>query len=267
MHMESMLVVVAIYLVLGIGAGFLSGLLGAGGGLIMVPGLVFIFHWETLNSAIAMHVAVGTSLAAMVPLAMRSLLSHMEHDIPFFPIYKKMAPAVILGVIGGGILARYIHSNNLRIIFGIFVLMMAMSLLFQRKVKTERQLPGIMGMSLAGGFVGVQSGMLGVGGSAFSVPFLTHRGVNIHTAVVVSIAIAITVAVLGTITFMLTGIYAVGLPRWSTGFIYWPAWFGLVIGGVLIAPIGARISHLISPARLKFFFGLFLIVIAVKMLV
>lgn len=266
MHWQSLLLVLSMYLALGIGAGFLSGLLGAGGGLVVVPGLVFLFHWEKMNHTVSMHLAVGTSLATMIPVALRSLLSHMRYKVPFFPIYKQMAPALIVGVMAGGILAHFMHSRMLEIIFGLFVLVMAGTLLHKDKKATERHLPGKLVMLLAGGFVGVQSGLLGVAGSAFSVPFLTNRGVNMHVAVVVSVAIAMTVSVIGTITFMLSGLDVAGLPAWCTGFVYWPAWIGLAIGGVFIAPLGAKISHHISAEKLKICFGLFLLVIAAKML-
>lgn len=255
-----------IYFVLGIGAGLLSGLLGAGGGLITVPGLMFVFQWEPVQPAIAMHIAVGTSLATMIPVAVRSLTSHMQHGVQFFAIYKQMALAVIIGVMGGGVFAHFLHSRILEIIFGVVVLIMAAILLHKHKAHEQRKLPGLLGMTLAGGFVGVQSGLLGVGGSAFSVPFLSHRGVNMHVAVVVSIAIALTVSVIGTATFMFTGLYATHLPKWSTGYIYWPAFLGLTVGGVIMAPLGAKISHRISQEKLKIYFAIFLCIIAVKML-
>ena len=251
MHIDNILLIVLIYLALGVGAGFLSGLLGAGGGLVMVPGLIFLFHWEKMNPEISMHVAVGTSLAAMIPVAIRSLRSHMKHHIPFFPIYKKMAPGIIVGVVVGAVVAHFIHSHILQIIFGLFVIVMACSLLRQSQLGVEAQLPGNKIMSLAGGFVGLQSGMLGIAGSAFSVPFLTHRGVNMHIAVVVSVSIAMTVSVLGAATFMLTGMHAIGLPHWSIGYVYWPAWIGLAMGGVFVAPLGAKISHRIAAEKLK----------------
>lgn len=265
MH-DPLLLDLLIYITLGIGAGFLSGLLGAGGGLVMVPGLVFIFQWESMNTQIGMHIAVGTSLAAMIPVALRSLRSHMKHRIAFFSIYKKMALGVVLGVIGGGIVAHFVYSHTLEILFGLFVIVMAISLLKKQHAQKQRQLPGNLGMSLAGGFVGLQSGMLGVAGSAFSVPFLTHRGVNMHVAVVVSIAIAMTVSIVGAVTFMLTGMHAVGLPSWSTGYVYWPAWIGLSVGGIFIAPLGARLSHRMSAEKLKLYFAIFLFFVAAKML-
>lgn len=259
--------VLGMYLLLGIGAGFLSGLLGAGGGLIMVPGLVFLFQYESMNHNILMHVAVGTSLAAMIPVALRSLRSHISHHVLFYPIFKSMAPGIIVGVITSSILAHYIRSHYLEMLFGVFVFVMALSLLHERKSQQIKSLPGAVSMLFVGGFIGVQSGLLGVGGSAFSVPFLTYHNVKVHTAVVVSIAIAMTVSILGTIAFMFTGIHATGLPTWSTGYIYWPAWIGLTVGGVFIAPFGVTLSHHISGRKLKVCFALFLFCVSAKMLI
>ena len=268
--MEPLLITLGMYLALGVGAGFISGLLGAGGGLVVVPGLMLLFeHQSTISMAIAMHIAVGTSLATMIPVAARSLIAHMKHKVRFYTIYKSMAPSLIVGVIAGSILAHFIHSRALEIIFGLFVLVMALTLLMQRKVHEDHEvhrLPGIFGMSLAGGFVGIQSGMLGVGGSAFSVPFLTHHGVRMHVAVVVSIAIAMTVSVIGTLLFIITGWHAPGAPQYCLGYIYLPAWIGLSIGGIFVAPLGAKISHYISAHTLKICFALFLFVVSAKML-
>lgn len=265
MHID-LLIDVFTYLGLGLAAGLLSGLLGAGGGLITVPGLMLIFRFQSIPPDIGMHIAVGTSLATMIPIAFRSLRSHMRRNVVFYPVYKQLAPSVVVGVMGGAILAHFVHSHVLRIIFGVLVLVMAVSLLLQREDNTKKKLPGMFGMSILGGAVGVQSGLLGVAGSAFSVPFLTQRGVNMRVAVVVSVAIAMTVSVLGTATFMMTGLHASGLPPWSTGYVYWPALIGLAIGGVFMAPIGATWSHRIPARRLKQYFAAFLFAIGVHML-
>ena len=143
-HGNALLLVLSIYLMLGVGAGFLSGLFGAGGGLVMVPGLVFLFQWESMDPAVAMHVAVGTSLAAMVPLALRSLLSHMQHQVSFFSVYEKMAPGVFVGVVMGGVLAHYVHSSLLEIIFGLFVIVMGVMLLRGRHSTKQTNLPGML---------------------------------------------------------------------------------------------------------------------------
>lgn len=266
MHWEPLIVHCLIYLALGIGAGLLSGLLGAGGGLIMVPGLLPILRLESVNPAILMHVAVGTSLASMIPIAARSLTSHLKLGTPFFFVYKKMVVGVVVGVLVGGISAHFIHSNMLRIAFGLFVLVMAYTLLFPKKRLVPKQLPGTAGMSAAGGFVGLFSGLFGIGGSVFTVPFLSNRSVSIRSAVTASVAFAATSSVIGAITYILTGMHAAGLPQWTIGYVLWPAWLGLSIGGVVMAPIGAKISHHISEHHLKIYFAIFLVAISIHML-
>ncbi|HLB56679.1 MAG TPA: sulfite exporter TauE/SafE family protein [Coxiellaceae bacterium] len=264
---EPLLFALLIYFILGICTGFLSGLLGVGGGLIMVPGLVLVFPWEHINPAIMMHVAVGTSLTSMIIVTYRSLRSHMKYHEPFFPIYKKLLPAILVGIIVGGLITRHLDSRVLEIIFGIFTLCMAFLLFFQDNEKaSQRKLPGFLGMMAAGGFIGLQSGLLGIGGGSFTVPFLTHRGVNIRLALVVSVSIAMTVAVIGSIAYMIAGFDASGLPQWSTGFVYWPAFLGLALGGILLAPYGAKVSRHISQEKVKILFVIFLLIVSAHML-
>ena len=253
------------FVMLGLVSGLLSGLLGAGGGLVIVPGLLLIFRFLPITPTLYMHIAIGTSLATMLVVSLRSLFAHLKHNVSFFHIYKQLALGVIFGVILGGVLAHFIHSHFLRIAFGAFVFYMSYRLLFHKEKAITKTLPGPLGMSAAGTFTGLLAGLLGIGGSAFSVPFLTGRGTKMHVAVTVSIVIAMTVSVFGTVTFAVTGLHAVGLPAWSTGYIYWPAWLGIVIGGVFAAPFGAKLSHKISEKKLKQFFAIFLIIVGVHM--
>lgn len=267
MNWESLLLALIIYLFVGVCSGLLSGLLGIGGGLVTVPALMLVFQFESINPALEMHIAVGTALATMVPITFRSLRSHMKYDNTFLPIYKKLIPTVITGIVFGALIARHLDSHALKIIFGLFTLCMAI-LLYRQNVMIDnpKKLPGRMGMSFAGGFIGLQSGMLGVGGGSFTVPFLTNRGVDIRVALMVSVSIAMTVATIGALGYMLIGLNAVGLPKWSTGFVYWPAFVGLAAGGIFMAPQGVKLSHLISKKKLKIFFVIFLLIVSAHML-
>lgn len=267
MNWEALLLALIIYFVVGICSGLLSGLLGIGGGLVTVPALMLVFQWEPINPVIAMHTAVGTSLATMILITIRSLRSHMKYGVTFFPIYKKLFPTILLGLIVGGFAARHLDSHALKIIFGLFTLCMALMLYLQNvSVENQKKLPGRLGMSLAGGFIGLQSGLLGVGGGSFTVPFLTNRGVDIRVTLMVSVSIAMTVAVIGACSYMIIGFDASGLPQWSTGFVYWPAFAGLSAGGILMAPFGAKLSHHISKKKLKLLFVLFLLIVSAHML-
>lgn len=255
------------YLGLGMFAGIMSGMMGAGGGLVTVPGLVFVFQLQAFPPSLIMHVAVGTTLAKMMVVASRSLLAHMKRNIQFFYLYKKMVPGLVAGVIGGSIVAHFMYSSVLKMAFGCFVVYLAVKLFLKNgSTKAHKPLPGRKGLLLAGSFVGIQSGLFGIGGSAFTVPYLTNRGVSIRVAVIVSVSFAVTVAALGALTFIVVGYHAPGLPHWSTGYIYWPAWCGLVLGGVVMAPIGAKWSHALPPEKLERFFAVFLAIVGLHML-
>jgi uncharacterized membrane protein YfcA len=266
MGWEVLVTALMIYFALGVASGLMSGLLGIGGGLVTVPGLMFVFQHEVINPAVAMHLAVGTSLATMVPITFRSLRSHMSYDYGFLAIYKKMVPAVIVGILVGGTLARYFDSKIMTVIFGLFAFFMAITLFFQSNVVDQKKLPGRLGLLAAGGFIGVQSGLLGVGGGSFTVPFLTNRGVDIRVALVVSVSIAMTVAILGSMAYMIIGHGVPGLPEWSTGYVYWPAFTGLILGGVLMAPQGVRLSRRIPAKTLRLCFVIFLLLVSARML-
>lgn len=266
MHGQALIIALSIYLGLGIGAGFLSGLLGAGGGLVMVPGMMLAFRFLSVNPAVMMHLAVGTSLASMIPISARSLLSHTKQGTQFYFIYKKMLIGILAGVIGGGILAHFVHSLVLQILFGVFVLTMAYIVVERKMTVTTKTLPGTFGMATAGIFIGMMSGMLGVGGSAFTIPFLVRRNIDMRVAVTTSVAIALTGAVVGAAVFLISGIHARALPSWTTGYVLWPAFLGMVVGGVLIAPVGAKVSHHLSERTLKICFAIFLVAVSIHML-
>jgi len=222
-----------IYFVVGIIAGILAGTLGIGSGVFVVPALAFVFAHEHFYPATVMHVAAGTSLATIAVTTSRALFGHLRHNISFWLIYKKMLPGVIIGTIGGAIFAHYLHSRTLSIIFGVIVFLLGIKMFFPAPAPGQRQLPGIVGCSSASLAIGLKSGLLGLGGGAVSTPFLTHFGVPIRQAVVVATAVSLTVSVVGTISFILTGMYAEGLPPWSTGYVYWPAWLGVIAGSLI----------------------------------
>lgn len=262
-----MLLLFLSYFLIGVFAGILSGLLGIGSGVIVVPALAMMFMHQHFNSHLIMHMAAGTSLASMMVTTSRSLRGHMRRNIKFWDIYRKFMPGVIVGTMCGAVLAHFLHSNTLGIIFGIVVLLFGMYMFFQKPRKlTKYRLPGTVGCSGVGFVIGGKSGLLGLGGGTFSIPFLTYCGVSMRQAVTVSSAIGATVAVIGTASFMLTGMHAENLPAWSTGYVYWPAWLGIIIGSLCFVPLGVKLSHKTSTLILRRVFGVFLLIVGVHML-
>ena len=262
-----MLLLFAYYFIIGVFAGTMSGLLGIGSGVIVVPALALLFSYQHVTSSLIMHMAAGTSLASMVVTTSRALYGHLHRRVPFWEIYRKFILGVILGTIAGAVLAHYLHSRTLGIIFGIVVLLFGMKMFFQKSSKlSKHRLPGKIGCSLVGFIIGGKSGLLGLGGGTFSIPFLTHCSVSMRQAVVISAAIGVTVAVIGSITFAITGMHAAGLPQWSTGYIYWPAWLGIIAGSLCFVPLGVKLSHRLQTAILRRVFAIFLLIVGLHML-
>jgi uncharacterized membrane protein YfcA len=265
-----MFILIFIYFLLGSLVGVLSGLLGIGGGIVVVPALAFIFAREHIPTAVVMHLAVGTSLAIMVCTTMRSLKSHLSRHgkgrEEFMRISKKLVPTVMVGVILGAILADHIHSAYLRIIFGVVILLIALRILLDRyKSGVEQELPRTIWMRMAGLVMGGLSGLLGIGGGTTVIPYLLHWHVSMRIAVRVAIFVGMVVAIVGTVSYLIAG-YNEPLPPHCLGYVYWPAWVGTAIGSVAFAPLGVKLSYYLPTHVLRKMFAVLMVVIGIHML-
>lgn len=263
-----MLFLLLIYFVLGAVTGLLSGLLGIGGGIIVVPTLAFIFTHEHIPSEYVMHLAVGTSLAVMVFTTVRSLTSHVmqQSRVIFWDIGRMLLPMVVVGVVLGVLFADRMHSSSLRVLFGLFIVVIAVRIFFFiEQPATKRQLPTRAWMHVAGIVMGMLSGLLGIGGGTTVIPFLLHFKVSMRVAIRVAVMVGIAVSLIGAISFYIAGLDE-ALPMHTLGYIYWPAWVGIGMGSVLFAPLGVRLSHYMSTVILKRIFACLLILIGLQML-
>lgn len=265
-----MLVILFIYFLLGSVVGMLSGLLGIGGGIVVVPALAYIFKHDGVTDVNIMHFAVGTSLAIMVATTMRSLKSHLSHRgegrKEFWRIAKKLMATVIVGVVVGAILADFLHSNYLQIIFGVVILLISIRMFMgNRFSKKERQLPSSQWLHVAGFFMGALSGLLGIGGGTTVIPYLLYYKVSMRIAVRVAIFVGMLVAIVGTISYIISG-YNEPLPAHCIGYIYWPAWLGTAVGSVLFAPLGVKLSYHLPTHVLRRLFSILMVLIGIHML-
>lgn len=258
--------VILMYFSLGALVGIIAGTLGIGGGLIIVPALIWIFQYQNFPTTVQMHLAIGTSLAVLLVTTLRAILAHRKHRIEFWNIFKPLLPGVIVGVLGGSFLGRYMHSRVIAIVFGIVVIIIAVPMLFTAQINPKRHLPGSFGMGCAGLSIGVLSGLLGLAGGTFSISFLTYCNVPMRQSILVSIAIAFTISIFGTLSMILTGLSDTGLPPLSTGYVYWPAWLCLVVGSLLFVPMGVAISYRLPVHILKKCLAFVLILIGMRML-
>ena len=255
-------------ILIGVGAvaGTLAGLLGIGGGIIIVPVLALVFDHQGISPDVFMHVAIGTSLATIVITSLSSIRAHQQHQAIHWPVFRQITPGILVGAFMGAVIAKFISGPDLRLIFGIFMLFVAAQMMFGNTTRPHRTLPETFGMFIAGSGIGTMSSLMGVGGGSMTVPFLTWCNMSIRHAVATSSAIGLPIAIAGTAGFIITGWGAADRPLASVGFVNIPAFLSIIAASILFAPVGARITHRIPPRRLRLFFGIFLLILSIKIL-
>jgi len=254
------------YVLTGALAGMLAGLLGIGGGLVIVPALAVLFSSQGFAAGNLMHFAVGTSLATIVATSVSSMLAHQRRGSVHWRAVRDLLPGILLGGLGGAWLARQFSSPGLGLFFGLFEILVALQLLFGASPPPQRRLPGAGVQGLAGAVIGAVSALLGIGGGTLTVPWLLWHRVDIRMAVGTAATIGLPIALAGALGFALGGIPAAERPGFSTGFIYWPAVFGIVLGSVPLAPAGARLAHYLPRLLLQRGFAVLLALIGLKMI-
>lgn len=256
----------ALYVLLGIGAGLLSGMLGVGGGQVVVPGLLYIFHHKGLAPAVAVHMALGTSLATIVITSISSAISHHRRGSVSWDLVRRLAPGIVIGAVIGGLMSGLFPARVLRISFGVFLLILAVQMAFSLRPSPQRVLPGVLGTTTTASLIGWTSAIVGVGGGGMVVPFLAWCNVNMKSAVGTASACGAPLALAGMIGFVVAGWGQADLPAHSVGYIYWPAWLGISICSLAFTPLGALISHRLPVDTLKRVFSVFLAIAGIRIL-
>lgn len=257
--------VVLVYVFIGCFAGFLAGLLGVGGGLVIVPALALIYSSQGIASPIIMHLALGTSLATIVITSLSSTYAHHRHGAVHWPIFWRLAPGIVVGGYLGAQLTAGLSSQWLQKFFAIFELAVAAQIGIGWRARAHRALPGSSASSVAGMLIGAISAVVGIGGGTMTVPFLLWCQVNIRNAVATSAAVGLPIALAGTLGFIVSGWNNAFLPSAASGFVYWPAWLGIIAASTVVAPLGARVAHRIPMVQLRKIFALFLATMGVVM--
>lgn len=261
-----MLTLLAVYAVSGAFVGVLAGLLGVGGGIVIVPLLNAVFAWQGYAPEVIQHLAVGTSMATIVFTSISSFRSHNKRGGVRWDIWTRITPGIVCGTLGGSYIAAGLSTEFLKVFFVVFLFIVGTQMLLDLKPKPSRQIPGTVGTSTVGLGIGLISSFVGIGGGTMSVPFMTTCNVQVKDAVGTSAAIGLPIALSGAIGYVLSGWSAPDLPALSLGFVSLPALVGLVIPSMLTAPLGVRLAHSLPAAKLKRFFGVFIYVMAARML-
>lgn len=254
-------------LALGAVAGTLAGLLGIGGGLVIVPGLALLLGDGTVPPERLMQFAVGTSLATIVATALSSIRAHHRRGAVRWPIVGLLAPGVVIGALAGAVIADRLDTRTLAIVFGVFLLIIAVRLYLPGQPGPHRQLPGRLGTTAYGAGIGSLSSLLGIGGGTLTVPLLTWHNIDVRAAVGTAAACGLPIAVAGTAGFIASGLGTDGLPPGATGYVYWPAFAAVVPASMLFAPLGAHLAHTLPRTALRRGFAVFVAIVGVRMLI
>lgn len=260
----TIIAIVASYLVLGAAAGTIAGLFGIGGGLIIVPALVFAFGLQDIEPNIIMHLAVGTSLATIVVTGASSALGHFSQGSVHRPWLMALLPGLILGAVSGAFIADHLPGAVLGTLFGIFVLLLAIKMVLGLNPKPGGKAPSKTVMTIAGGVAGAISALFGIGGGTLTVPWLSRCGASMTQAVGTSAACGLPIALVGALTFMLVGWGNPELPPWATGFIMWPAFLGIVLTSVPFARLGVKLAHRLPAHVLRLSFAALLAMVGLR---
>ena len=254
------------YLALGAFVGFFAGFLGVGGGGIMVPMLTTMFALQEFPREHLVHVALGTSMAAIVMTSVSSLRAHHAHGAVRWDIVRNITPGVLLGTFGGTFLASSVDNAPLAIFFACFMAYVSFQMILNVKPKPSRNLPGPVGLASVGGGIGLISALVAIGGGSLSVPFMTWCNVKMQNAIGTSAAIGLPIALAGALGYLINGWNSTHLPEWSIGYVYLPALVLISLVSTFTAPMGARLAHRLPVATLKKIFAAVLVLLSAKML-
>jgi len=250
----------------GVFAGVMAGLLGVGGGVVIVPALVWVFSDAGFLADWVFHLAVGSSLAILIGTGSASAFSHHRHGAVRWDLVRSLVPGLIAGAWIGAAAAAFLDETLLRRIFGFFLVYVGVGMLWKSAPSGAGALPGSAQMRLAGTGIGAVSALLGIGGGVLTVPFLSRSGLDMRCSVATSAACVPLIAVAGVLGFIVAGWGREGLPPGSTGFVYWPAVAAILVASAPSAPVGARLAHSLPMPMLKRIFGALVLVVALKLL-
>lgn len=252
---------------LGVATGFLAGLLGIGGGMLMVPFITIIMSQRGVAPDLAVKMAIATSMATIIFTSISSVMAHQRRGAVRWDIVKRLAPGIVVGSFIGSLgVFALLKGSYLAIFFGLFVSFSATQMFLDKKPKPTRQMPGTAGQFAAGGFIGFLSGLVGAGGGFISVPFMAWCNVAMHSAVATSAALGFPIAVANVLGYAISGQHVQNLPANSFGYIWLPALLVIAICSFLTAPMGAKAAHSLPVGKLKRVFASLLYVLAAYML-
>tara|TARA_R110001606_G_scaffold12028_7_gene51935 strand:+ start:18163 stop:18957 length:795 start_codon:yes stop_codon:yes gene_type:complete len=254
---------------LGSGVGFLAGLLGIGGGLVIVPVLsIILLHFEILPAEQVVIAAIATSLASILFTSTSSAIAHHKNGNVPWTLAPWVMTGVALGALISGFIAALLPEQVVRLVFAVTVVLIAIKMFVsnKREPSVERDMPNKGVLTIMTTITGGLSAMIGIGGGALLVPLLTFFSVDMKKAIGCASACGIVIALFGSIGYISSGSTVYQLADGFTGFVYLPALFGIICTSWFTAPLGAKATHHLPVSLIKKIFAALLLVTAVKMI-
>jgi uncharacterized membrane protein YfcA len=253
--------------VLGLCTGYVAGLLGIGGGMLLGPFITIIMSARGVPADLAVKMAIATSMGTIIFTSISSVRAHHRRGAVRWDIARGLAPGIVLGSMIGSIgIFSMLKGTTLALVFAGFIGFSATQMVLDKKPKPGRNMPGFAGQLGVGTVIGMISGLVGAGGGFISVPFMVAHNVLIINAVATSAALGFPIALANAAGYAISGQGVAGLPSWSLGYIWLPALVVIASCSVLTAPMGARMAHSLPVAQLKRVFAAVLYVLAAYML-
>ncbi|MEI9888746.1 MAG: sulfite exporter TauE/SafE family protein [Rhizomicrobium sp.] len=251
----------------GIVGGLVAGMLGVGGGIVIVPVLYHVLDLMGIDPGVRMHIAVGTSLATIIPTSFSSTRSHDKKGAVDWALLRRWAVPMTVGVLIGSVLSGIARGQALALFFAAIAIPVAVHLAFfgENKRLADHLPTGLGGLLLPAGIGGVST-MMGIGGGTVGVPAMTLCGVPIHRAVGTAAAFGFIISIPGTLGAMIAGWGAAGLPPYSIGYVNLLGFVLIAPASYFVAPFGAQIAHMTDRRNLRLMFALFIAITAARML-
>lgn len=251
---------------LGAFAGFLAGLLGIGGGLIVVPVLVYLLPLINVSNEVIMPMALATSLAAIVVTSTSATLAHNKNNNIPWKITNPLMFTVAFGALLGAFIADLLSAEALTNFFAIAVIVLASYMLASIRFRNTKTLPSKLKLQCICFMTGIVASLTGMAGGAILVPVLTYFGMPLRNCIGIATVCGVMVAFFGSLGYIISGLDNTLLPKWSVGYVYLPALLGIVLTSSFFAPVGVKFASNLPVQTLKKIFAVFLILVALKMI-
>jgi uncharacterized membrane protein YfcA len=266
--MSEILIFAGALVLAGGAAGLLAGLFGVGGGAILVPVFYQVYGLLGVADSVRTHVAVGTSLAIIVPTSLRSFNAHRARGAVDMAVLKGWAVWVPLGTIAAAVVAAHVSGAFLRVVFMLLTALIAFKMFFNREHwRLGTEMPTGPVSAAAGAVIGLLSGLMGIGGGTLSNLWMTLWNRSVHQSVATSSGVGVLISIPGLVGYVIAGWGHPDLPFLSTGFVNWITVALVIPVSLLAAPLGVRLAHAMTRRQLEIGFGLFLVAVSARFLV